>query len=100
MANEFLPLVDLLADTVRASIARCVPETYVTLRVVDAQKMLMLPSVSEVKTFASRRGWALDASGERFSFPQADDSLAGRELNFKQLLTENMGVAAHLQQVV
>lgn len=98
--NEFLPLVDMLADTVRQSIARCIPETYLSLSLADAKKMLMLSSDSELKTFAERREWAIDASGARFTFPQADDAASRKELNFKALLTENLQIAAQLQSVV
>jgi 26S proteasome regulatory subunit N12 len=99
-SNEFVPLVDLLTDTVRNSIARCMPDTYVKLSTEDAQKMLMLPSAQEMKAFGDTRSWQLDPTGKSYHFPQADDTQARKELNYKDLLTENLGFAAQLQQVV
>eukprot|EP00672_Neobodo_designis_P018305 CAMPEP_0174830152 /NCGR_PEP_ID=MMETSP1114-20130205/2369_1 /TAXON_ID=312471 /ORGANISM="Neobodo designis, Strain CCAP 1951/1" /LENGTH=265 /DNA_ID=CAMNT_0016063939 /DNA_START=86 /DNA_END=883 /DNA_ORIENTATION=- len=97
-SNEFLPLVDKLRDTVRESIARCVPDTYVTLSLAEAQKLLMLSSAAEATTFGERREWVLKDGV--FHFPQADDAAARKELNFKGLLTESLATAAQLQQVV
>jgi 26S proteasome regulatory subunit N12 len=97
-SNEFLPLVDKLRDTVRESIARCIPDTYVSLSLANAQKMLMIDSAADATAFGQRRQWEL--KGATFHFPQADDAAARKELDFKALLSESLSTAAQLQQVV
>lgn len=123
-SNEFIPVVEMLEDTVRGDIANCIPKTYDTLSVAAARKMLMLPSDEAVAEFAEKRGWQKKDAGYVFpdptaatleesstgifgastsgSFNATDGSSSSRKtkLPFGTQLVEHIALAASLQKVV
>lgn len=99
-SNAFLPLVDMLQDTVRRDIAQCIPVTYPRLSVAAAQKMLMLSDAAATEAFAAEREWTKSADGTAYVFETADDTATRREIPFKSQVMDNIGFAAQLQSVV
>jgi 26S proteasome regulatory subunit N12 len=97
-SNEYLPIVEMLENTVRLDIAECVPKTYPTLALAAARKMLMLPDDAATEAFAAKRGWELQ--GGAFVFKAADDAAARKEIPFKALLLDHIEFASQLQRVV
>ena len=122
-SNEFIPVVEMLEDTVRGDIANCIPKTYDSLTVVAARKMLMLPSDEAVAEFAEKRGWQKKDASYIFPAPTAlplEESSTGifggstsgsfdaaegsanrkTKLPFGAQLVEHIALAASLQKVV
>lgn len=98
-ASEFLPVVEMLEDTVREDIAKCIPKTYSLLTVSAARKMLMLPSDEALNEFATKRDWKKNKEGV-FEFSRPDTITGRKELPFKQALHDYIDLAAQLQKVV
>ena len=101
-SNEFLPVVELLEDTVRSDIAACIPRTYDSLPVAAARKMLMMASDDAVREFAGKRAdWHLSEDKATYRFSRAAEEAAGRhEFPFKAQLVGHIDLAADLQRVV
>ena len=100
-SNDYISVVELLEETVRNEIARCIPKSYPTLTVAAAQKMLMLGSAKEVLDMASHpdRNWQLNEAKTMFTF-NVDDASHKKELPFAQMLEDSIHYAAELQKVV
>lgn len=98
-SNEYLPIVEMLEDTVRHEVAACIPRTYNTISVAQARKLLMVSSDAQVQDMGKKNGWHMNEAGTHFVF-DADDGAAKRELPFKEMLQSDIRFAAELQRVV
>ena len=101
-ANEYVHIVELLETTVRTEAAACIPCSYPSIAVSDAQKMLMLANPAEVLAHGRKSGWALNHDGTRFVFSKGDDVAAAfkAELPHLEMLKHHIQFADVLQRVV
>ena len=98
-ANEFVPIVELLESTVRSEVLECIPKTYTSITVPQAQKLLMLGSAAEVETAAARQGWPRSEDGQSFVFVE-NTAASKKEIPFGEVLRFDIQFAADLQRVV
>eukprot|EP00742_Colponemidia_sp_Colp-10_P025263 GILJ01030537.1.p1 GENE.GILJ01030537.1~~GILJ01030537.1.p1 ORF type:complete len:126 (+),score=24.55 GILJ01030537.1:43-420(+) len=96
-ANDYVPIVELLENTVRSEVLECIPKTYASVTVEQAQKLLMLGSAREVESAAERQGWV--RQGNTFIFSE-NAAANKKEISFNEVLQFDIGFAAALQRVV
>jgi 26S proteasome regulatory subunit N12 len=98
-SNEYMPVLELLEGTVRQDVMHCIPRSYPELSLADAQAMLMLKSADELRGMAAKADWSTNPSGTHFVFEKVDGH-GKKELNFMDLLRQDIAFAAELQRVV
>ena len=99
--NDFVPIVEMLEDTVRSEVMACIPRSYSSLRVTEAQKLLMLTSSEAMDESANQKGWArVPGAGEDAYIFTENIVTAKREVAFKDVLLHNLQLAADMQRVV
>ncbi len=108
-SNEYLHVVELLESTVRTEAAACIPKSYPSISLVDAQKMLMVGSLADVAALGRKLGWQVNADGSRFVFAksieeQQQQAVAGNaaraEMPLLDMLKNHIQFADQLQRVV
>lgn len=100
-STDYLPLVEMLENTVRDEIARCIPKSFPSLGIAAAQSMLMLTTEKDTLAFGQKQAWSRSANGSEFVFGGTEADLASRrELPLKSILQEHVHYCALLQQVV
>lgn len=101
--NDFVPIVEMLEETVRSEVMACIPRSYGTLRVPEAQKLLMLNSPESMEEYATRQNWTkvpgATAGEEAYVFAE-NIPTAKREVAFKDVLLHNLQLAGDMQRVV
>jgi 26S proteasome regulatory subunit N12 len=98
-SNEYLPVVEMLEDTVRKEVSKCIPKCYPRLSVESARKMLMLQSSADVLEIGKQNAWPLSGDENTFNFG-LEDVTGKKSLPFLQVLGDNVHYAAELQKVV
>ncbi|KAG5496180.1 hypothetical protein JKF63_02481 [Porcisia hertigi] len=98
-SNEYLPVVEMLEQTVRDEVANCIPKSYTQLSIPDAQRILMVDSVAKVREIGEEREWAMSADGKHFVFKREEDALK-KEIPFKEMIEQHINFVADLQNIV
>jgi 26S proteasome regulatory subunit N12 len=99
-SNDFLPLMEMLEETVRSEVALCLPQSYRAITFEAAKDMLMLPSVAAVAEYGAAQGWAVGGDKQSFAFEQHDENATKKEINFMSVLEEQFTYAHELQRIV
>ena len=100
-SNEYVHIVELLETTVRTEAAACIPCSYPSISITDAQKMLMLANTADVLAYGKKYGWSLNPEGTRFVFVKNDDVASNKaELPHLEMLKNHIQFADALQRVV
>ncbi|EPY25682.1 26S proteasome regulatory subunit N12 [Strigomonas culicis] len=73
-SSEYIPLVEMLDDTVRKEVADCIPHSYKKLSVVAAQKIMMMNSLEEVLAIGKNNQWSLSDDKQYFLFNKATET--------------------------
>lgn len=99
-ASNYNYFIDILIDTVREEIASCFEKAYHSLPVNEAAKMLMIESASELRVFATKRGWSSDEYGKYvLNTPNGDK----QEFNFvgnTKLIKQSLSYVRELEKIV
>lgn len=98
-SNEYIPVVEMLEQTVRDEVALCIPESYNQLSISAAQTILMLPSVQQVMEVGRERGWQLSPDKSFFVFLREED-LSKKRIPFMEMIGNHIDYAADLQKVI
>jgi len=87
----------MLMSTVRSEVASCIEQAYHTLKVKDAQELLMVDSEAEVSKIAEERGWKV--LGGVFQFKEATEK-SHEAIPTLQLITNSLMYARELERIV
>lgn len=98
-SNEYIPVVEMLEQTVRNEVARCIPQSYNVLSIQAAQTILMLPSTQNVLEVGREEGWELSPDGHAFVFAREED-LSKMKIPFEDMIRHHIDYAADLQKIV
>lgn len=98
-SNEYIPVVEMLEQTVRNEVARCIPQSYNVLSLQAAQTILMLPSAQNVLEVGREQGWELGPDGRSFVFTRAED-VTKTKIPFEEMIRQHVAYAADLQKIV
>jgi len=90
-------LTAMLMSTVRSEVASCIEQAYHTLKVKDAQELLMVDSEAEVSKIAEERGWKV--LGGVFQFKEATEK-SHEAIPTLQLITNSLMYARELERIV
>ncbi|KAK7199723.1 proteasome regulatory non-ATP-ase subunit [Novymonas esmeraldas] len=97
-SNEYLPIVEMLEQTVRDEVAHCIPSSYAQLSIPAAQRILMVDTEAKVREIGAEREWTLSADGTRFTFTREEEAL--KEIPFEAMIKEHIHFVADLQNIV
>lgn len=97
--NEYLPVVEMLEQTVRDEVALCIPQSYNQLSLSGAQKILMLPRVQDVAKVGQERSWELSPDQRSFIFRREED-LSKHKIPFMEMIEHHIDYAADLQKII
>lgn len=89
--------LDLLATTVRDEVAGCSERAYASLKMDDAQQLLMIRGDSDTSSFAKERGWDLK-EGRVFFQPQQQVNDA--QVDAVEVIGNSMTYAHELERIV
>lgn len=98
-ANDYVPIVELLESTVRSEVLECIPKTYTSITMEQAQKLLMLNSLSEAEDATKRQGWQRENGSDTFYFNE-NAAASKKEISFNEVIQFDIQFAAALQRVV
>lgn len=98
-SNEYIPVVEMLEQTVRSEVALCVPHAYTVLSLPAAQKVLMVNSPEEALVFGRKYNWQLSPDQKSFVFTREVDQ-AKHEIPYVDMIKEQISFAASLQNIV
>jgi 26S proteasome regulatory subunit N12 len=98
-ANEYLPVVEMLEQTVRDEVANCIPQSYMQLSIPAAQRILMVDTQDKVREIGEERKWTLSSDGTRFVFTREEDTLK-KEIPFQEMIEQHIQFVADLQNIV
>ncbi|CAD2216319.1 26S proteasome regulatory subunit N12 [Angomonas deanei] len=98
-SSEYVPLVEMLEDTVRHEVAECIPHSYTQLSVEAAQKILMMSSPEHVLQIGRDYKWQLSSDNKKFIFDRDEDK-AKKEIPFTDIIREHITYANDLQNVI
>ncbi|KPI90845.1 putative proteasome regulatory non-ATP-ase subunit [Leptomonas seymouri] len=98
-ANEYLPVVEMLEQTVRDEVANCIPQSYTQLSIPAAQRILMVDTPDKVREIGERRKWTLSDDKRHFVFVRAEDTLK-KEIPFQEMIEQHIQFVADLQNIV
>lgn len=90
--------VDQLSATVREEIASCSEAAYSSLRLADAQRLMMLKSQKETEEYAKQRGWTVENGVIHFHKPSAAGDEAGAQ--HMELINHTLVYAKELERIV
>lgn len=97
--NEYLPVVEMLEQTVRNEVALCIPQSYNQLSIKAAQTILMLPSVQDVMEIGRELQWKLSPDKRSFVFLRVED-LSKNKIPFMEMIEHHIDYAADLQKII
>lgn len=98
-SNEYIPVVEMLEETVRTEVALCIPQSYKVLSIAAAQKIMMLPSIEQVMEVGQQQGWELSEDGKSFIFMREED-VSRKKIQFEEMLSYSIDYAVDLQKIV
>lgn len=98
-SNEYLPVVEMLEQTVRDEVANCIPTSYTQLSIPAAQCILMVDTEAKVREIGAAREWAMSPDGTHFLFTREEDTLK-KEIPFKEMIEQHIHFVADLQNIV
>ena len=91
-------LMQQLASTVRDEVASCSEKAYLSLKLKDAQKLMMFDSVTAVREYAGSHGWKIE--GEQILFQGQEVSAAAKDLPSLALIHNSLVYAKELERIV
>eukprot|EP00882_Tetradesmus_deserticola_P005573 GHRQ01005867.1.p1 GENE.GHRQ01005867.1~~GHRQ01005867.1.p1 ORF type:complete len:264 (+),score=140.06 GHRQ01005867.1:234-1025(+) len=89
--------VEQLSATVREEIASCAEASYSSLKLADAQVLMMMTSKMELEQFAEQHGWAIEGDLVHFYRAAAADANAEQHL---RLINQSLLYAKELERIV
>lgn len=98
-SNEYIPVVEMLEQTVRNEVARCIPQSYNVLSIPAAQTILMLPSPQHVLGVGKEQGWELSPDGRSFVFTREED-VSKTKIPFEEMIRQHIDFVTDLQKIV
>ena len=96
-SNEYLPVLELLEQTVRAEVAKCVPSAYTKISKDGAKQLLMLQNANDVSDVASKYQWKNEADNYVFESAVARVETV---VPFKKILVEQLVHVKQIQDVI
>ncbi|KIY73756.1 hypothetical protein CYLTODRAFT_416781 [Cylindrobasidium torrendii FP15055 ss-10] len=97
-AEEYKYFIESLIGTIRNEIASCEEAAYTTLPMKDAALLLFFDTPSELLTFAQKRGWQIDLTGQTITFARKDEEK--KEFPTERLIQSSLLYARELEQIV
>ncbi|KAH7973188.1 hypothetical protein HPB52_022747 [Rhipicephalus sanguineus] len=96
-AANYSFFMDILLDTVRDEIARCIEKAYERISSPDATRMLFLDSPQLTDVYASKRGWTAKNNVYEFGteVKHTEDVISTEDL-----ATQAIGYARELEMIV
>eukprot|EP00796_Vickermania_ingenoplastis_P013304 gene13304-9141_t len=98
-SNEYIPVVEMLEQTVRNEVARCIPRSYNVLSVQAAQTILMLPSPQHALEVGRSQAWELSPDGRSFVFTR-EEEVSKTKIPFEEMIRQHIDYAVDLQKIV
>jgi len=97
--EHYAPLMALLVDTVRGTIAECAEAAYDSLSIAAARDMLMLDSEADLRAFLARAhpDWSLE--GDRIVFVSTNEPKS-EKIPALRLISESLTYATELERIV
>lgn len=89
--------VEQLSATVRDEIASCAEASYPSLKLADAQVLMMLASRKETEEYAKQHGWAIEGDVVHFNKAAAADATAEQHM---RLINHALLYAKELERIV
>lgn len=96
-AESYRYFMDLLSATVRDEVAGCSERAYPSLKVDDAQRLLLIQNQQEAAQYAAQRGWEL-RDGRVFFQPL--DKAGAHDINALEVISNSMTYARELERIV
>lgn len=98
-SSKYIPVVEMLEDTVRNEVALCIPRAYQVLSLTAAQRILLVPSTQRVLEIGSEQGWELSPDERSFVFSKEED-VTKSQIPFKEMMNHHIHFATDLQRIV
>ena len=95
-AQSYRFFLDVMNSTVRDEIASCVEKAYGHVEVADAMKLLVVQSESELREYASGRGWSLSDGVYKFATQDEVDVA----IPAQKLIVRTLDYAKELEKIV
>jgi 26S proteasome regulatory subunit N12 len=103
-AESYKFFMDILVETVRDEIADCCERAYTSLRLADAQEMLMCDSLEALRQFVDEkegeRGWAIDESAGILVFESEGKADGVLDIPSDELIIRALEYAKELERIV
>jgi len=98
----FQPFMSKLLDTVRFAVADGIEVSYERLSLSDTQKMMIFPSVSDLKQYVEqeRPEWAIDDKSNELVFQPPAGNLGAKDIPAIPLVNQTLGYATELDRIV
>jgi len=99
-ANEFLFFIDILLETIRNEIAKCIETSYDSLPIVSAAKLLFFDSEDKILSFAEQRNWDVNIDTKTINFQKNAAQLGREDITSLKTITNTLFYARELEKIV
>eukprot|EP01080_Neovahlkampfia_damariscottae_P008833 gene8833-781_t len=98
-AEEYGIFKEILLETVREVIAECSEKAYNSLKLQEAQQVLLFKTEQDTKNYISKRNWKVDNSGV-IQFAQVQKQELPFEQSSKQLISKTLSYAKEMERII
>ena len=92
--------INILIDTIRGEIACCAEKAYTQILIPEAQRLLMIDNIEDLRAFVGRRGWNLDSTQQYYSFSSEDLKPENEMIKSPTLIAQCLSYARELEKIV
>lgn len=93
--------IDILLNTIRIEIASCLQIAFDSIKVNEAQRLLFVQNLDDLKIFLKTRQWALAPDGRTIMFPTNKDiNHLNAKVASQQIASQIIEYAVELEKIV